>query len=117
MPNRKHVFLTGVTGFLGSHLASRLLRDGHRVSVIARSAQGASACQRVLAALRDAGATDTTALDILEGDITLSGMGLNDLALRRLARSVDEVWNSAACLSFLEADRDDIFAMNVGGTR
>ena len=117
MVDRKHVFLTGVTGFLGSHLATRLLHDHHRVSVIARGAQGVTACHRVLAALRAAGASDMTGLDIYEGDVRRPGMGLNDAAAQRLERSIDEVWNSAASLSFLEADRDDIFAMNVGGTR
>jgi len=117
MPNRKHVFLTGVTGFLGSHLASRLLQEGNRVSVVARSAQGVSARQRVLAALCDVGVTDTSGLDIWEGDVRQPAMGLGGAALQRLERSVDEVWNSAASLSFVEEDRDDIFAMNVGGTR
>jgi thioester reductase-like protein len=117
MVDRKHVLLTGVTGFLGSHLAARLLHDRHHVSVIARSAAGLSACHRVLSAVREAGATDMTGLDIYEGDVRRPGMGLNDVAAQRLERSIDEVWNSAASLSFLEADRDDIFAMNVGGTR
>jgi thioester reductase-like protein len=115
--DRKHVLLTGVTGFLGSHLAARLLRDRHHVSVIARGGEGLTTCERVLAAVREAGATDLTGLYIYEGDLRRPGMGLNDVAAQRLERSIDEVWNSAASLSFLDADRDDIFAMNVGGTR
>lgn len=31
-----NVLLTGATGFIGSHLARRLLRDGHRVSLLVR---------------------------------------------------------------------------------
>lgn len=29
-----HVFITGIAGFLGSHLADRLLLEGHKVSGI-----------------------------------------------------------------------------------
>ena len=30
--SQKHFFITGIAGFIGSHLAERLLADGHRVS-------------------------------------------------------------------------------------
>jgi thioester reductase-like protein len=42
---------------------------------------------------------------------------LNDATLCRLAASTDEVWHSAASLSFLPEDREEIFKMNVAGTR
>ena len=117
MSETKHILLTGVTGFIGSHLASRLLQGGNHVSVIARGAQGVPAHERVKSALRNAGATRLDNLEVLEGDIARPGMGLSGRATKQLEDSIDEVWNSAASLSFLESDRDEIFAMNIGGTR
>src|SRR2546428_567800 len=32
MPHPKNVFVTGATGFIGSHLTARLLQDGYHVS-------------------------------------------------------------------------------------
>jgi nucleoside-diphosphate-sugar epimerase len=37
MPEMKRVLLTGVSGFIGHHLAAELIRTGHEVSVIVRS--------------------------------------------------------------------------------
>jgi thioester reductase-like protein len=42
---------------------------------------------------------------------------LNDRVARKLTASTDEVWHCAASLSFNPDQRDEIFAMNVGGTR
>jgi thioester reductase-like protein len=109
--------LTGSTGFLGSHLMGRLLEDGHQVSALARGVKGSSARQRVEEALRDIGTTNFDNLDVFEGDISQPGLGLDEAAASRVVSSTDEVWHCAASLSFLEEDREDIFRMNVGGTR
>jgi nucleoside-diphosphate-sugar epimerase len=37
MPEMKRVLLTGVSGFIGHHLAGELMRTGHEVSVVVRS--------------------------------------------------------------------------------
>jgi thioester reductase-like protein len=117
MPERKRILLTGATGFLGSHLTSRLLRDGHWVSVIARGSKAGSARDRVQEVLRDFEETRLENLEVFEGDMGLPGLGLNQADTARILTSTDEVWHSAASLSFLPEDRDDIFRMNVGGTR
>ncbi len=39
------VFVTGATGFLGRRLVARLIREGHTVSALARSEQGAAQVQ------------------------------------------------------------------------
>src|SRR5262249_45753558 len=49
--------------------------------------------------------------------ISLPSLGLSEADLNRLVSSTDEVWHCAASLSFLPEDRDEIFKMNVGGTR
>src|SRR5262245_21924518 len=122
MPQSKRVFVTGATGFLGSHLAFHFLEQGHHVSVLARSSKSASARSRVKETLRAVAASDDAAdalferLDVLEGDISRPGFDLNDAATQQLTRSTDEVWHCAASLNFAEEDRDEIFRMNVGGT-
>lgn len=117
MPERKRIFLTGATGFLGSHLASRLLEEGHHVTALARGSKSISARQRVLDVLRNIDVSRVENLEVLEGDISLSGLGLDETDTRRVASSTDEIWHCAASLSFQQDDRDEIFRMNVGGTR
>ena len=47
----RHSLVTGVTGFVGSHLAYRLLEDGHHVTALARGGKNVSARERVLEVL------------------------------------------------------------------
>lgn len=58
------VFLTGATGFVGSHIAARLIADGHRVRALARD--------RYAASLKLSGA-----IDLVPGDL-ITGGGLAD---------------------------------------
>jgi thioester reductase-like protein len=115
--------VTGVTGFVGSHLAYRLLEDGQRVTALARGAKNASARERVIDVLGDvAGSPDKlrahlSRLDVLEGDISQPFLGLGEEAFRRAASTTDEVWHCAASLAFADEERDEIFQMNVGGTQ
>jgi len=119
MPAAKCVFLTGATGFLGSHLTLALLAGGHRVTALARKTSAQSARERVLDVLARVSpeSPDSGRLEVLEGDIAMPRLGLDPATFRDLAGSVDEVWHSAASLSFVEEDRDEIFRMNVEGTR
>jgi thioester reductase-like protein len=116
MSDRKHVLVTGATGFLGSHLAERLLRTGARVTAVARGSKNTSPRHRVEQALRDAGVSGFENLTVLEGDISAPGLGLKE-AENRIRTTVDEVWHCAASLSFQQEDREEIFKMNVEGTR
>jgi thioester reductase-like protein len=121
MPRRDLV--TGVTGFVGSHLAYRLLKDGHHVTALARGSRNASARDRVIEVLGDvAGSTESLRehldrLQVLEGDIAQPFLGLGEATFRSTASSTDDVWHCAASLSFTDEERDEIFRMNVGGTQ
>ena len=115
--------VTGVTGFVGSHLAYRLLEDGHHVTALARGGKNASARQRVVEVLGQvAGSSENlnahlNRLEVLEGDISQPRLGLPEDTFRRAAEKTGAVWHCAASLSFTEEERDEIFRMNVGGTR
>jgi nucleoside-diphosphate-sugar epimerase len=117
MSGHKNVFVTGATGFVGSHLAARLLDAGHYVSVLARGSKNVSAQTRVEEVLRDVGTSRFENLKVFEGDISIPGIGLTEPAKKEIAASADEVWHCAASLSFQQEDRDEIFRMNVDGTR
>ena len=117
MSEHKKIFLTGATGFLGSHLAWRLLLEGHHISVLARGSKTLSARDRVVQTLRDVGATNFRNLDVFEGDISLPNLGLSEAVIQNIIASTDEVWHCAASLSFQQEDRGAIFRMNVGGTQ
>ena len=121
MPPRSLV--TGVTGFVGSHLAYRLLEKGHRVTALARGSKSASARERVLDVLQQVAGTaarlneHVSRLEVLEADISKPYLGLARDAFERVAANTDEIWHCAASLSFTDEERDEIFLMNVGGTR
>jgi thioester reductase-like protein len=115
--SNKNVFITGATGFLGSHLVARLLDDGYHVTALARGSKNTSPESRVKEVLQDVGVSQFANIDVVEGDIAVPGLGLTDAAKQRILTDADEVWHCAASLSFQQEDRDEIFRMNVDGTR
>jgi thioester reductase-like protein len=117
MPERRNVFITGATGFLGSHLAARLLHSGCHLTALARGTKSASAQTRIAEVLRDVGVTQFENLKVVEGDISLPDLGLSEHAKKQIVTGTDEVWHCAASLSFQQEDRDEIFRMNVDGTK
>ena len=123
MSGPERVLVTGATGFLGSHLAYSLLRDGHQVVALARASETQSAGERLVDALGRVPADPAEASEVLgrlqtvDGDIAAPNAGLDRRTRRALADGIDEVWHSAASLSFIEEHRREIFRMNVDGTR
>jgi nucleoside-diphosphate-sugar epimerase len=113
----RHIFITGATGFLGSNLASRLLEIGHHVTALARGSKNSSAEARVKDVLRDVGTSQFERLSVFEGDISHPGLGLNEATKKQVVAWTDETWHCAASLSFQQEDREQIFRMNVDGTR
>ena len=121
MPRRSLV--TGVTGFVGSHLAYQLLESGHHITALARGSRNASARERVTEVLQQVAGSEGNLrahlgrLDVLEGDISQPLFGLDPDTFRHAASDTDDVWHCAASLSFTDEEREEIFRMNVDGTR
>jgi nucleoside-diphosphate-sugar epimerase len=87
--------ISGGAGFLGLHLARRLLADGHEVRTLD------------LAPLDDAGLE--ASVEELRGDIR------SPADCRRLVEGTDVLVHAAAALP-IQASRDSIRSVNVGGT-
>ena len=114
------LFVTGATGLLGSYLVRDLALDGRPLAVLARSGRRQSAVDRVETIYRgweEALGRPLPRPRVLEGDVSLPLCGLDEAAVRWLARNCDEVLHNAASLTFRGPDRDgDPWRTNVGGT-
>ncbi|MGE5176048.1 MAG: SDR family oxidoreductase [Hyphomicrobiales bacterium] len=99
--------VTGGAGFIGSHIAARLLRDGHHVRVIDNLSTGRASN---LDAIRAAG--DPARFDWLEGDIRSLE------TCRAACRDVEYVLHQAALASVQRSveNPSDTTNVNVGGT-
>jgi len=120
---KKNVFLTGITGFLGSFLAKELIQSGYRVFGLARPKGGKSAKQRAFDAVRFAYYDDEwdekrvlSNFKIFEGDIVHEDLGLSDEARDFLRGEIDIIIHSAA-LAELRSPWETIKRINVDGTK
>jgi nucleoside-diphosphate-sugar epimerase len=110
-------FLTGGTGFLGSHIAVELLGRGYRVTLLARSSGGRRAEDRVCGLLDWFGlrTADRRGLKVVEGDITLPGLGIEPAAFRKLLNETGEIIHGASNTTFSERKRAEVEEVNSGG--
>jgi thioester reductase-like protein len=115
--------LTGATGFLGTEIMKRIL-EGYprtRLALLVRSTSRETARERVDKLLvRTFGISDasryTERLEVVEGDISLRGAGMDSERSAKLASQIDHVIHCAASVRFdlpLDVARRD----NTEGTR
>jgi len=99
------IFLTGVTGYLGSYVADELLRrTDERLSVLIRADSIQAARERLWKSLQlhmdfDQFADALPRFDIYLGDLTSPNLGLDPHARTRLIHSTDSVLHVAASLN------------------
>jgi len=97
-PTRDHVCLvTGATGFIGGHLAERLVKEGYQVRCLARET------------------SDTSHLDNLDVEIAVGDL-TSARSLARAAAGCRYVFHCGAMVSDWATARE-IAGINVGGTR
>src|SRR5215831_15692839 len=97
--------ITGGAGFIGAHVAARLLNDGHRVRILDNFSTGTRANL-------DFGPTHAAHLETIEGDI-------RDLStVERAVRGVDVIFHQAAMRSVPRSVKDPLGSNdhNVNGT-
>ncbi len=94
------VLVTGGTGFLGAYIIDELIRRGHSVRAIRRSAK--------LPSFIDASVLDK--VEWVEGDV------LDVVSLEEAMQGVDTIIHAAAIVSFHKKDREQMYQVNVEGT-
>lgn len=125
MRDAPRVLLTGATGFLGSHLAAALLRNGSEHLVcLARPGAGRSARERVEAAIRradgrlQASGVLTRALqerlEVVEGDLTTREWEEHPLLVQQ---PIESCWHLAAVVHLDDRAAAQVLATNLGGGR
>jgi nucleoside-diphosphate-sugar epimerase len=111
------IFLTGGTGFLGSHMAVQLLKRGHHVILLCRPKDGLSARQRIERLFKWFNFADGQRLRVIEGEVVEPRFGLDDQTYTYLLENTDEVCHCLAETSFSAAKRPQIEKVNIQGTR
>ncbi len=101
----RRVFLTGASGFVGSHLLAALLRDTTaRVVCHVRAADAAAGAERLKRTLlqRRIGAVwDDARIEVVAGDLGKPDLGLDGDAVRRVREDCDAIYHCAAQVDFL----------------
>jgi thioester reductase-like protein len=114
------VFLTGVTGYIGSYVANLILREHNdRLAVLVRAKSEKEARERLWKSLQlhmdfDTFASYLSRFDIYLGDLTEPGLGVEGEARDKLVRTTDSVLHVAASLN-RKSDKA-CFNVNLRGT-
>ena len=90
--------VTGATGFIGRGIVRRFLAAGRPIVALARGRDGATARERVAAAVGSLPAD--AVLDVVEGDLALPECGLSRGDWQRLRATVETVVNCAGDTRF-----------------
>ncbi|MDD7805777.1 MAG: SDR family oxidoreductase [Endozoicomonas sp. (ex Botrylloides leachii)] len=106
-----HYFVTGATGFLGTHLLERLLARSGQVHLLVRDIESEQT-QKLLNRYKQ----HKSCITLYEGDLTQPNLGLTNGDLSALAALNVEFFHVAAIYD-IEASMDIMHAINVEGTR
>lgn len=104
------VFVTGGTGFLGSHLIHSLLLRGKTIRALKRKNSNFELFERVFSFYNDIPAATKTRIEWVDGDLS------DIILLDRFLQNVTEVYHAAGIVSFQPGDRKRLMQTNVEGT-
>lgn len=110
------IFLTGGTGFMGSHIAMELLKRGCFIVLLCRPKHNMSAYERVQKVLEWHGLDYSKNFKVVSGQVDEPRLGLGEEAYSYLVQNIDEIWHCAADTSFAEKLRKQAEKVNVQGT-
>jgi thioester reductase-like protein len=127
----KHILLVGVTGFIGKVWLANLLSDVPEIGkifLLIRKQKGASAQRRFEKIVEESPVFDplherlggdlpkflSARIEVVEGDVSQPGLGLDAKTRTRLERTLDLLVNSAGLVDF-NPDLRDALATNVRG--
>jgi hypothetical protein len=129
----KHILLIGATGFIGKVWLANLLTELPeigRIYLLVRGNRSAASLARFQRIVEESPVFEPLArrhgekfaaflrekVEVVDGDVTKSGLGLAPEAAQRIKHSVHLIVNSSGLTDF-NPDLRDALAMNVGATR
>lgn len=98
MENFKTIAVTGATGFLGSHLTERLIKDGYQVKILARDQEKAKRFENRVA-------------EIVIGDIA------DEKVLDQLMQGCDGVFHLVSNFRQVKGSEESYYSTNLQGTK
>ena len=110
-------FVTGATGFVGSHLVARLLAAGEQLELLVRARSNAEASEKLRRALASAtvNPASTSGATICLGSLSEAGLGLSARDRDRVLSRCTRFLHAAAHVRF-DATLPQARAVNVRGT-
>lgn len=114
-PGSEAVFLTGGTGFLGSHIGAELLRRGVEVLFLVRPGKKTSAEDRLARILNWHG-LDTKCRDkavLVEGGLNVPGLGIKSGFRNSIQNKINRIIHCASDTSFSSRKIEKVWAANV----
>ncbi|MBI2552033.1 SDR family oxidoreductase [Candidatus Uhrbacteria bacterium] len=100
---KKNVFVTGTTGFVGAGVAVHYLQQGHTVFALCRGGDP-TRVERALASLDPTERWRNGTLHVVPGDVTMDDIGLTKTWYDRLKGAIDFIVHSAGHIKFEDED-------------
>ncbi len=104
------IFVTGGTGFLGSHLIYQLIKKGEKVKALKRKDSSFEMIQRIFSFFDKSGVELLQKIEWVEGDL------LDIYTLEEFLEGVRVIYHCGALVSFQRADKMRMQKVNIEGT-